>query len=311
MRFSSLRAFRYVMETGTVAAAAGRLNLSQPAVSRLISGLEDELGVALFERRGRRLVSTIDGMKLFDETQGLLAAIDHLPAIARSIRDTARQQIRILSMPRLAHSIALPAIAALQASDENIQCELMIKERAGMEADVLNFKFDLGLAVLPFEMPAVDVTRLTASPVYAVLSRRHPLARRRRIEFHDVIDQPIIALPAGTRDRREMEALFHSHTARPRIRSTVPTIEAAATLAATGAAVAFADALSISALGHLDLAIIPMEPTWHMTFGCFRPAHRKMSSGVSALIAAISQRLDSLRLPHAPTEQLQESGFRR
>lgn len=298
MRFGSLRAFRYVMETGTVVAAANKLNLSQPAVSRLVSGLEDELGVALFERRGRRLIPTTDGLRLFDETQGLLAAIDHLPTIARNIRDTARQQIRILSMPRLAHSIALPAIAALQASDDTVQCELMIQERAGMEADVVNFNFDLGLAVLPFEMPAVDVTRLTTSPVYAVLGRRHPLARRRRLQFHDVIEQPIVALPANTRDRREMEALFHSHTARPRIRSTVPTVEAAATLAATSNAVAFADALSISALGHLDLAIIPMEPTWHITFGCFRPAHRKMSSHVANLIDVISRRIEQLQPSH-------------
>ncbi|GEM_PF-652118 len=296
MRFSGLRAFRYVMETGTVAAAAGKLNLSQPAVSRLVSGLEGELNVALFERRGRRLVPTADGVRLFEETQGLLAAIDHLPVIARNIRDTARRQVRVLSMPRLAQSVALPAIAALQAKDLEVQCELVIQERSGMEQDAVNLNFDIGLAVLPFEMPAVNVTRLATSPVYAVVNRRHALAGRKHIEFREVVDQPVIALPAGTRDRREMEALFHSHAVRPRIRLVVPTVEAAATLAATSDAVAFADTLSLSALTHLDLAIIPMEPTWHMTFGFFRPAHRRMSPSVSDLIAAISRRLEYIKL---------------
>jgi DNA-binding transcriptional LysR family regulator len=305
MRFNSLRAFRYVMETGTVVAAAGRLNLSQPAVSRLISGIENELNVALFMRQGRRLVPTAEGIELFQQTQGLLAAIDHLPVIARSIRDTARSQLRIISMPRLAHSVALPAIAALQAKDPEIRCELAIQERSGMEQDAVGLNFDLGLAVLPFEMPAVNVTRLVASPIYAVVSRRHALARRKRIAFREVAEVPVIALPAGTRDRREMEAQFNSHAMQPRIQVTVPTVEAAATLAATSEAVTFADKLSISALSHLGLAVIPMEPTWHMAFGLFRPAYRQMSPSVSELIDAIFQRLDRIGvLPDINTEEL-------
>lgn len=300
MRLTGLRAFRYVMEAGTIAAAASKLNLSQPAVSRLISGLEQELAMPLFLRKGRRLEPTAEGVRFFEETQGLLAAIDYLPVTVRRLRDNARRRLRIISMPRLAPSVALPAIAMLQASDPALQCELVVQERTEMERHAADLDFDVGLAVLPFEMPAVNVRRLGTSPVYVVVNRRHHLARRRRVEFPQIAGEPVIALPDQTRDRREMDSLFHSHAVRPNIRAVVPTIEAAATLAAASDVVTFADALSIASLAHLDLAVISVAPTWHITFGLFQPAHRRLSPHVAELIALIDRRIEEIDIPSAP-----------
>ncbi|MDB5562821.1 MAG: LysR family transcriptional regulator [Hyphomicrobiales bacterium] len=297
MRFSSLRAFRYVMESGTIAAAATRLNLSQPAVSRLISGLEDELSVQFFVRQGRRLSPTLEGLRFFEETQGLLAAIDHLPLTASEIKENAKRRVRVVCMPRLAFSVALPAIAMVQSRDPGIQCELVVQDRVEMEREAVSHSFDIGLAVLPVDTHAVNVMRLGTSPVYVLAHRDHYLSGRRKIDFSQIIDEPIIALPDGTRDRGEMDGLFRSHSAKPRIGSVVPTIEAAATLAAAGVGITFADELSIASLSHLGLATIAMTPTWHLAFGLFQPAHRRLSPVVSELIVAVEQRLEEIRAP--------------
>ena len=56
MRIDWLSAFRTVMQTGTVTGAAGVMLRTQPQVSRMISGLERELNLKLFQREGRRLI---------------------------------------------------------------------------------------------------------------------------------------------------------------------------------------------------------------------------------------------------------------
>jgi DNA-binding transcriptional LysR family regulator len=291
MRFHSVRAFRFVMERGTIAAAAEKLDLSQPAVSRLISGLEAELGVALFLRKGRRLVPTPEGLRLFEETQGILVAIDHLPVIAREIRERVERSVRIVCMPRLAFSVALPVMGTIQTRYPEIRCDLVVLDRVEMEKWIINHDFDVGLAVLPIDTPAVDIKRLGTSPIYVLASNKHALGKRRSIDFSRIIDEPVIALPDGTRDRADMEALFRTHSAKPKIRSVVPTVAAAAALAASGIGITFADRLSISELKHLPIQVIQVDPTWPMAFGLFRPAHRRLTPTISAVISAVEAKL--------------------
>ena len=300
MRFHSLRAFRYVMESGTIAAAAERLNLSQPAVSRLVSGLEDELGVSCFLRKGRRLVPTEEGILLFEQVQGLLAAIDHLPEIAREIRESGSRRLRIICMPRLAFSVALPVMGMLHQREPDLRCDLVVLDRNEMEDWIPNHDFDIGLAVLPLDNRAADVIRLGTSPVYVLVPDGHHLSKMKSLDFAQIVDEPVIALPDGTRDRGDMDAMFHSLSARARVRSVVPTVEAAAALAATGAGITFADEFSISVLGHLGLRAIPVNPTWHLAFGLFRPAHRRLSPTIYEAIAAVEARLVEIRQPFMP-----------
>ncbi|WP_145975925.1 LysR family transcriptional regulator, partial [Ruegeria atlantica] len=65
MNIKALRAFRATLSEGTLVAASEILHLSQPAISRLISGLEAELGLTLFDRSGRNLTPTREGLAFY------------------------------------------------------------------------------------------------------------------------------------------------------------------------------------------------------------------------------------------------------
>lgn len=82
MRLNGLRAFRYVYEEGSISAAAKRQNLSQPAVSRLLSSLEEEIDIQLFYRNGRRLSPTPEGTRFYDQTNRA-PGVDRRPAAHR------------------------------------------------------------------------------------------------------------------------------------------------------------------------------------------------------------------------------------
>jgi DNA-binding transcriptional LysR family regulator len=85
MRIDWLRAFRAVMQTGTVTGAAGIMLRTQPQVSRMIASLETALGLQLFEREGRRLLPTEAGLQFLQYVEPLLFSPDRVPSVAQDI----------------------------------------------------------------------------------------------------------------------------------------------------------------------------------------------------------------------------------
>src|SRR5262245_18930628 len=86
MDLRRLRTFVTVADHGTVSKAAQMLHITQPALSRQISALEDELGFALFRRAGRRLALTARGEQLVGDTRNLLSHAGSLNERAQALR---------------------------------------------------------------------------------------------------------------------------------------------------------------------------------------------------------------------------------
>jgi DNA-binding transcriptional LysR family regulator len=86
MNLKRLQGFHAVIESGSVTNAAQRLHMTQPALSRIIRDLEEELGLALFIRQHQRLVPTAEARVFFREAERALAAVDQIVDIARDIR---------------------------------------------------------------------------------------------------------------------------------------------------------------------------------------------------------------------------------
>ncbi|MGY8669090.1 LysR family transcriptional regulator, partial [Bradyrhizobium sp. UFLA05-109] len=81
-----VEAFRTVMMTGGITAAADAMNVTQPAVSRLIRDLEEIVEITLFERVASRLVPTAEGTRLFREVERLYLGLDQIAQAAEDIR---------------------------------------------------------------------------------------------------------------------------------------------------------------------------------------------------------------------------------
>ena len=98
MDLRRLRTFVTVAERGSVSKAALTLHITQPALSRQISGLEEELGFALFERAGRRLLLTARGEQLLGDCRSLLT---HAAVLERRAGALRRGDIQTLENCRL------------------------------------------------------------------------------------------------------------------------------------------------------------------------------------------------------------------
>ena len=95
MELYQLKSFAAVAELGHLTRAADRLHVSQPAVSAQIKALEDELGVALFERTSTGMVLTPAGQKLLPEAQKVVAAAQSLRSRARAIQGVVIGRARV------------------------------------------------------------------------------------------------------------------------------------------------------------------------------------------------------------------------
>lgn len=81
-----VEAFRGIMLTGSITLAAQMMNVTQPAVSRLIRDFEIAVDLRLFDRDGRRLVARAEAIRLYREVERFYLGLDHIGAIADDIR---------------------------------------------------------------------------------------------------------------------------------------------------------------------------------------------------------------------------------
>ena len=99
-----IEAFRAVVLTGGVGAAASLINVTQPAVSRLIRDLQSHLGLVLFERRGTGLVPTSEALSLYAEVERAFVGLERIEQMATELRTRRAGFLRIAALPALANA---------------------------------------------------------------------------------------------------------------------------------------------------------------------------------------------------------------
>jgi DNA-binding transcriptional LysR family regulator len=126
---SDLRVFVRVMERGSFSAAAKDLGLTPSAVSKLVSRLEDRLGVRLLERTTRRLALTPEGEAFLARARRIVADIEEAEAEVASVRAAPRGRLRINSGTAFGLHQLAPALADFLARYPEVDIELSITDR--------------------------------------------------------------------------------------------------------------------------------------------------------------------------------------
>lgn len=126
---SALRAFDAAAKRGSFRAAAEHLSVTPTAISHHIRGLEDQLGVKLFERAGREVALTEDGRRLADTT---LQAFGMLDETVRALRRTSRKVVRLAAGPIFTARWLMPRISDLWDQHPKIELEVVPSYRPRM-----------------------------------------------------------------------------------------------------------------------------------------------------------------------------------
>src|SRR5580765_1931016 len=124
MDLRRLRTFVAVTELGTVSKAALLLHISQSALSRQISDLEQEFRVRLFDRVGRRLVLTAIGEELLGDCRSVLGQVDSLGERVQLLRGGDRGVLKVAASPQMIESVLSTFLPRHAARFPNVRVNL-------------------------------------------------------------------------------------------------------------------------------------------------------------------------------------------
>ena len=276
MKLRQLEALRAVVVSGTTTQAADLLGLTQSAVSRLITQLETELGLNIFDRRHGRLRITPEGQHFYDVVQKLLAGIDQITATARDIRTLKTGALRIIAMPALAYGLLPNTMGIINKRFKRITISVEMGTRLDVEKGVESAQFDFGVATLPVNRQGIDVEELFAADGVCVLPKGHPLAKKSEIVAKDLEDLPFISMNAGTLLRYQTDELFGRLGIHRLLSIEAPSTLLATNLVAKGLGVSIVHPFIASAYGDRVISK-PFSPQIRYKYGLLFPAAQNRS----------------------------------
>lgn len=160
MNLESLDIFAEVMRTGSFAEVARRRDQDPSSISRIIAGLEAEIGVRLFQRTTRRLSPTEAGRVYFQRIEPLLGEIDRASAEARDLAASPSGTLRLTASVAFGHAVLTPRLPELRARYPDLKLDLILSDAA---IDLVAEGIDLAIRLGP--RPDVDLIGTRLMPV--------------------------------------------------------------------------------------------------------------------------------------------------
>jgi LysR family cyn operon transcriptional activator len=209
-----LRYFVAVADAGGFSRAAAQLRLSQPALWRQVRQLENDLGVRLFDRVGRRVRLTGHGEDLLAQSRDLLARAESLGERARGFGAGQTGVLRVGATPQTLESLA-GFLAEWARANPGVSLQLI--EDGGARLLERLEAGELHLALTFGGDPRFRWRLLFPGRLLAVVPAGHRLARRRTVEVADLVQEALLLLRPGFGSRGWFDAVCRVLHARPRV----------------------------------------------------------------------------------------------
>jgi len=191
MELRQLRYFVAVAEEGNINRAAQKIFLTQPALSRQIKALEEEIGLCLLERQARSIRLTPAGEALMNEARELLRQAEQLPDRVRAASRGVR--LRVGYAPSLASGMLSVAVGSFTQVHPNAAVELFDLSTQEMLAGLESGGLEVVVTVCRQEATrGIAWTPLTHAPWQLATARTHPLARKKQVAPGDVASERLL-----------------------------------------------------------------------------------------------------------------------
>lgn len=210
MELKQLRYFVAVAEELSFSRAAERLHMTQPPLSAQIRGLEEDLGVQLFERSTRSVCLTAAGELFLDEMRLLLSQLEQSVRAARRVGHGEVGRLALGFVPSAASETLPPLLKAFREGFPDVDVSLhemnpvqLVQALHERRVDAAFFYLPPG-DIPPFGDADLDSKPVSREPLVVALPEGHPLTARRRIDLKTLAGEPLILVAAhrgsGLRD---------------------------------------------------------------------------------------------------------------
>ena len=263
MELRHLRYFIGVAEEENVSRAALKLHVSQPALSRQIRDLEDELGFLLLERSAKSVRLTEAGRAFLTEARAVLERAEDAVKAARAIATGRSGELHVGYAPSLTARILPPTLRAFQTELPNVRVRLHDFSTEEMLAGLRDGKLQIAFVVrlTPALLRGLRFEELIRDPICLAVAPKHPLAGRRSVTLAEVAREPLITYSRKDYpDAHEhLAAMFAAIKSKPRIAEEHDSVSSLIAAVEAGNGVAIATQ-SLTCTAGPRLRLIPFWP---------------------------------------------------
>ncbi len=207
MTLDEIETFLCIARTGSFTDASRRLGRSQPAISRRIRQLEDDIGTAVFERRGRAVALTDAGNALLPHAESAVACLRDAERAVHDVTSSGGTSVlRLAIVGTLADSHLVGALRAFEARHPRASVELSTATSREVSALVRSGEAQLGLRYFADGDPQLRSTPLGAEKLVLVVPANHAIQQRRLRNLARLAGEHWLGFPP---ERGQSESLGH------------------------------------------------------------------------------------------------------
>jgi DNA-binding transcriptional LysR family regulator len=191
MELRSLRYFIEVVKQKSFTAAAEKMFVTQPTISKMVKSLEDEIGLPLLLRESRQMVLTDAGQIVYQRGLEVLAAHSQLEAELNDLGKLARGTLTI-GVPPMGGALFTPAIAVFRKRYPKIEMKLFERGSKAIEAALLDGEMELGGVLQPVDLALFDVLPVSRQLLWLVAQKGSRWDRSTEVELADLAEEPFV-----------------------------------------------------------------------------------------------------------------------
>lgn len=208
MDLRQLEIVQAIADTGSFTAAGRKLHLSQSAVSRQVSLLEDELHQALFMRTARRIQITAAGEAIVRLSRRVFADIKDTETVMLESQRVLTGTIRLAAGMTICLYVFPSLLKEYRRRHPRVEIKLVTDATPPLIQALRAGAADLGLLTLPVDEPDLVTTPVMREELLLVTHPSHPLSRKKRIGPRDLAGQRFVLFESGSNSRRVIDSFF-------------------------------------------------------------------------------------------------------
>lgn len=287
MELTQLRYFTTVAETKNFTEAAGRLHVSQPALSYQIKRLENELGARLFDRTSRKVSLTVDGRTFLPLAQAVLFKAEEAVRVMEERLGVVTGKVRFGCIPSAAAYIVPPVLSSFSRNFPGIEVSLMEAGAAELERAVLDGSADFAIVSDPHAPEVLDVMPLLSEELFLVVPTHHPLAARESIALRELADEPLIMLGPTFTLGPQVVDYCRKAGFEPRIAYETGALESVKSFVRNDLGIAVLPKMAFQANDEDSLAMVPFAETLTRQLNLIRSKDRYATVASRALMVHV------------------------
>lgn len=274
-----LRVFQAVALHSSFTRAGDQIGLTQPAVSRCVTELEQHLGIKLLDRTTREVVLTEAGRSLAVRLARVLEDLDSVLLDVRGLATQRQGRVRVASSPTLSANLLPECIARCRQEHPGLELLLLDRMQHDALASVLSGEVDFGVVIEPEpgRSDELHAEPILSEPFCLVCPPMHRLARQRSVRWAALVGEPLVLLDNASGSRRLIDEALRQHGVQAPVAQEVGHVTTIFRMLDAGLGISVVPTLALPPAGLQGLEVRPLTPRVERAIVLVRRANRALA----------------------------------